>query len=187
MEFVRVNPEVIVAAEPLVAVSAAQVGSLRAQAAGNARRRMRLCAHRNAADKVNEMIIALSRGTYVRPHRHRAKSESFHIIAGRLDVVVFDDSGRLARVIPMGDYASQKTFYCRLSTASYHTVIIRSESAVFHETVPGPFDRSDTEWAPWAPAEDDASGSRRYFADLAASARLRTRPARARRPRPSPR
>lgn len=36
------------------------------------------------------MLIVMAKGSYIRPHKHKNKSESFHIIEGLLDVIVFD-------------------------------------------------------------------------------------------------
>ena len=70
-----------------------------AKALGNTRERVRLCTHQSVEDAVHEMLIVHIKGTYIRPHKHPNKSESFHIIEGNLDVVVFDDAGDLLEVI----------------------------------------------------------------------------------------
>ena len=55
-------------------------------------RRARVCLHRGAQDTVQEMIIALCEDVLFRPHRHHGKTESFHIIEGALDLVIFDEA-----------------------------------------------------------------------------------------------
>ena len=102
---------------------------------------------------------------YVRPHKHIGKSESFHVIEGLLLVVVFDDEGSKIEDIPMGDMHSGELFYYRLPANLYHTVIPQQDFVVFHEVTNGPFDRSDTVFAPWAPAEDDKPDIQRGFQD----------------------
>jgi cupin fold WbuC family metalloprotein len=94
----------------------------------------------------------------VRPHKHLGKPESFHVIEGIVDVIIFDECGDIREVIQMGNYGSDRVFYYRISTPIYHTLLIRSDILVFHETTTGPFNRVDTVFAPWSPEEIDSSG-----------------------------
>jgi cupin fold WbuC family metalloprotein len=162
----RIRDEVFVADEPVVKVARDAIETLKCLAGGTARRRVRLCAHRQTADTLHEMLIVLHRGTYVRPHRHVNKSESFHIIEGTLMVVLFSDQGAIREVIPMGSYTSGRHFYYRLAKPTYHTVLLETEQAVIHETTNGPFNPHETEFAPWSPAENDAVEAARYQAEL---------------------
>jgi cupin fold WbuC family metalloprotein len=163
----RVNDEVYVADEPIVKVTRRDVEWLKGLAGGTKRRRVRLCAHKEAKNTLHEMLIVLNGTTYVRPHKHRGKSESFHVVEGVLSVVVFTEEGQVREVIRLGEYASGRQFYYRLEEPAFHTVLIESASAVIHETTNGPFDRKETEFAPWAPAEEDAEAGRRYLKQLA--------------------
>lgn len=165
------SAEVRYATDPVVLVGAEDVETLKAEAAHNARRRVRLCAHGSVEDTLHEMLIVHTNDTYVRPHRHLGKSESFHVIEGTVDVVLFDDAGTVADVIAMGDLASGRPFYYRISTPLFHTLLIRSEVLVFHEVTAGPFRRADTEYAPWAPPDGEADAVRQYLEEL--QARLR--------------
>jgi len=69
------------------------------------------------------MLIVHAKGAYVPPHKHTAKSESFHIIKGKLNVVIFNNDGSILKVIIMGDFDSDKTFFYRLPQDRFHTVI----------------------------------------------------------------
>jgi cupin fold WbuC family metalloprotein len=162
----RVNDEVYVADEPIVKVTCADVERLKRLTPGTRRRRVRLCAHRRNDDRLHEMLIVLGQGGYVRPHRHLNKSESFHVIDGALTVVVFTDAGQVREAIRLGSYGSARPFYYRLDEPAYHTVLLEAELAVVHETTNGPFDRLQTQFAPWAPAEEDAEAGRHFLADL---------------------
>jgi cupin fold WbuC family metalloprotein len=163
----RLNDEVYVADEPIVKVTRRDVEWLKGLAGATQRRRVRLCAHKDSKDALHEMLIVLDGATYVRPHRHRGKSESFHVVEGKLSVVVFDEHGTVRETIRLGEYASGRQFYYRLAEPAYHTVLIESASAVIHETTNGPFDRAETEFAPWSPSEEDAEAGRRYLRELA--------------------
>ena len=147
--------EVFLAAGGIVRVTAEDVAAVKARGTTNARRRARLCAHPGPADRLHEMLIVLDRETYIRPHRHAGKSESFHIIEGELDVVVYHDDGTVRDVIRMGTYNSGRAFFYRLMEPCYHSVLINTPYALFHETTNGPFDRAGTEFAPWSPADGE--------------------------------
>ena len=68
--------------------------------------------HKNNSAKTNEMIIALKKGSYIRPHTHpNLKSESYHIIKGSMIVFVFNKSGELKKRIKMGEAKTNLIFF----------------------------------------------------------------------------
>ncbi len=160
------NKEVLYTSEDLVKVSSADIAILKEKALANERRRIRLCSHKDVNDPVHEMLIIHTKDAYVRPHKHINKNESLHVIEGSADVVLLDDQGEVTEVIPIGEYASGREFYYRLATPLYHTMIIRSNFLVFHETTKGPFQRSDTVFAPWAPEEKNVEACHIYMQKL---------------------
>ena len=164
------NNEVLYPAEPIVHFTPADAEDLKSRAVQNARRRMRLCAHHSDDNPLQEMIVALASDAYVRPHKHLARTESYHIIEGQADLVLFDDAGKIARVIPLGDYASGKCVFCRLAEPVFHTLVLRTPTLVFHETTNGPFRREETVFAPWSPAESDPQAVAKFMQNLAACA-----------------
>lgn len=162
-----VNAEVLYSqAGTMTTASRSDIDLFKRLASHNPRKRVRLCAHGGADDRLHEMLIVHERGAYVRPHKHPGKTESVHIIEGLVDVIVFDDEGRIENVIRLGDYASGRIFYYRMEMPVFHTLIIRSEVLVFHETTNGPFDRSDTVFAPWAPEDGDVNSIDDFMAGL---------------------
>lgn len=161
--------EVLLADEKIVRVGQPEIAAVQAAVEQSTRGRSRICAHRDTSDLLHEMFIVLSRATYIRPHRHFGKSESFHIIQGELDVVIFDEQGLVADVVEMGCYGSSRDFFYRLADPLFHTVLVRSETVVFHETTNGPFRREDTQFAPWSPAETEKVDVEDYIHRLGAS------------------
>lgn len=159
----QVNDEVFYADGAIVRLGDEDVAFLKRHATETPRRCARVCAHPGADDLLHEMIIVLTHGFCVPPHRHRGKSESFHVIEGALTIVIFDDDGGIREVIPMAPPGSERTFYYRLSEKAYHTVIPETDFVVFHETTNGPFRREDMEFAAWAPGENDPDDQRRDF------------------------
>ena len=163
----ELNEEVLIADEPVIKVGPSDIQELKERASRNRRRRIRLCAHRDVDDKVHEMLIVHARDAYVRPHKHLTKSESFHIVEGSVDIVIFDDSGDIGEIVSMGDYSTGRKFYYRLSEPRFHTLVINSDYLVFHETASGPFDRSDMEFATWSPEESDQAAVAEFSGELA--------------------
>jgi len=166
MRFKPLNDEVWISDAPLTHVSGTDIATLKEHAAKNPRQRMRICTHRAPADRLHEMLIVLTRQTYIRPHQHPHKSESLHVIEGQADAVFFDDEGLVTEVIELGDYGSGQPFYYRIEAPRFHTLRIQSDFLVFHETTNGPFNRADTTFAPWAPEENDLAGQQRFMKEL---------------------
>jgi len=160
------SAEVFYPGEDPVVAGLAHVEALKRAARNSVKKRARLCTHQTAEDSLHEMLITLPRDAYVRPHKHIGKTESFTILQGEADLVLFHDDGRVRQLIPMGALESKKIFYFRTTQEIYHTVVVRSESVVFHEVTNGPFQREQTLFAPWAPDGSDAQAARGYNAQL---------------------
>lgn len=152
------NPEVLYSRAAITTADRADIESFKLTAGKNERKRIRLCTHSDAKDPLHEMLIVHEREAYVRPHRHPGKTESMHVIDGLVDVIVFDEAGQVQRIISMGGFSSGRTFYYRMAAPVFHTLMIRSDVLVFHETTNGPFDRKDTVFAPWSPEDGDPQG-----------------------------
>ena|SRR3989338_2076592 len=151
MKLKEISKEVYYQENTIVKINDQFVDYLEVLAINPTLQRIRLCTHTNDQEILQEMIIVLKKEGYIRPHKHLKKSESFHIIKGMLDVVIFKDEGEILEVIHMGDYHSGKSFYYRLSGPYFHTLILRTEYVVLHETTSGPFCKDETMYATWAP------------------------------------
>lgn len=133
----------------------------------NERKTARICIHKNIDEELHQMIIVHHRGNYVRPHKHPAKTESFHLIQGRLLLCIFDARGKILNKIVLEDKGKQATIVSRLEKNIYHTVLALSEIVVFHEITNGPFiGIGDSEFPDWAPALDDQEGIQSFLASL---------------------
>jgi len=132
------------------------IGRLKEEAQKAPFRRARLCLHHDHTDPVHEMFIVFCRDSIVPIHKHLNKSESFHVIEGELDIVIFDDDGNLIRRVEMGPPGSGKAFLYRMSVDAWHSVVPRSEFVAIHETTTGPFEKDDCAYAPWVEYDDDA-------------------------------
>jgi cupin fold WbuC family metalloprotein len=117
--------------------------------------RARINAHASMDAPVHEMVIAFRGGSYVRPHKHRAKRESFHVISGRLDALTYDDEGHIKERISLGSVDSGLPFYLRSEQNDWHSFVVVSEVAVVHETTSGPFEPGESIFPRWAPDPAD--------------------------------
>lgn len=164
-----VSDGVYTATSPFFRFGPEEVRFLEEVVASTGKGRARICAHRTPEDPLHEMLILISAGSYVRPHRHLGKSESHHVVRGEADVVFFDDEGRLTSVERVGSPGSGRAFYYRISEPVFHSLIVRGDAYVVHETTNGPFVPGDADVAPWAPDEGDADAAADYLLALEAS------------------
>jgi cupin fold WbuC family metalloprotein len=112
------------------------------------------------------MLIVMNRASYVRPHRHKGKLETLTIVEGKCDAILFDAAGKVTEVVAMSPATEGGSFFYRMPGGLFHTLLFRSEWLVFLETTIGPFDRSTTEVAEWAPPETDAVAGHAYLSGL---------------------
>lgn len=161
----RITAEVFVARNSVVSFGDEETAFVKKQALLSPRKRARICAHPTDDDLLHEMLIAISFQSYIHPHRHFGKSESFHLVEGRADVVVMDDDGEISQVVHLG---AGLNFFYRSSEPLFHTLLIHSNMLVVHEVTNGPFNNSQAEVAFFAPPESDEDAARDYMAELAA-------------------
>ena len=159
------SDEVLYPCEEIVTITSPDLSELLRMAELAPRRRIRLCAHQSIQDEIHEMIIYHPKGTYVQPHKHKAKEESFHLISGEIDCVILDDKGHVRTVLPMGSHSSGEIFYYRIPADTFHMQIFR-EDTFFHEVTKGPFDIKDTICAHWAPSEKHPKKVKEYMAGI---------------------
>jgi hypothetical protein len=93
MKIRKINDDVYYAEDAIVRWGPEEIEFVGRRASESPRGRARICAHQDAADRLHEMIIGLDRRGYVQPHKHRDRTESFHVFAGKADVVIFDEAG----------------------------------------------------------------------------------------------
>ena len=139
----------------VVVVGAEWYDILRTNALTATKKRSRLCLHRDPSERLHEMLIVFHRDAVVQPHRHTGKTESYHIVFGELDIVLFDDDGKATKIVELGELNSGKPHVYRLNIPVWHSVLVRSEYAAIHEVTNGPFLPEEAENAPWAPEDPE--------------------------------
>jgi|SRR6188508_1804865 cupin fold WbuC family metalloprotein len=169
MKLRRLSDGVFLAPGPIVQVGSEEIDFLKRQASLSPRGRARICAHSDNDDAIHEMIIAISSSSYIRPHKHVGKSESFYVVDGSVSIVMFNDEGVVTDVIELGARNSGRSFYYRLSVSRFHMPLSTADMSVIHEVTNGPFDRNQTIFAPFAPAEDQTSEAVKYMGQITAA------------------
>ncbi len=157
IRLVRTGEESFHCADGLFVVGKREMDILKAEVNNTARKRIRLCAHKNNAQPMHEMFVVYTNNTYIQPNKHVAKDETFHILEGEADFIFYSESGDVLEIVPLGDHKSGKAFYVRVPMGVYHAVVMHSDYMVIHESTPGPYERAHTVWAPWAKSQGSRS------------------------------
>lgn len=127
--------------------------------------------HEHYEEMCQRLLNAVEPGSYIRPHRHLTppKPETFVALRGRMALVIFEDNGEIARIIPFGP--ELETVGVDIPAGVWHSIICLKSGSVFFETKPGPYHPApEQDWAPWAPTEG-SEGAAGYLAHLEARVR----------------
>lgn len=116
------------------------------------RLRMNYNFHSELSDPVQRLLNALEPWTYIRPHKHTTKEESFVLLRGTILAVVFNDDGTIR------DHAilSQSTgiLGVEFEENSFHMLTSLETGSAVYEIKEGPFvPHTEGSSAPWAPKE----------------------------------
>jgi len=163
----KINEGVYTSKDSIVKIGKEEVNFVKRCALTNDRKRARICIHKTSEALLHEMIIAVLPDSYIHPHKHIGKTESFHIIYGEVDVVILDDYGDIVEVIEAGSQLKNKTIFFKIQEGVFHTLLIKSDFLVMHEVTKGPFSRKDTILAEWAPTENLEEDSKVYMKYIA--------------------
>ncbi|WP_116963749.1 WbuC family cupin fold metalloprotein [Fastidiosibacter lacustris] len=112
--------------------------------------------HSELSDPVNRLCIALTKGTYIRPHRHSEshKWELILALKGQTAVVIYDDKGVIIDKFIIAPNTDMMGF--EIPSNTWHSFYALSDESVFFEVKPGPFEPTpETDFANWAPKESE--------------------------------
>jgi cupin fold WbuC family metalloprotein len=121
-------------------------------AAASPRRRAFQNLHQSHAEPVQKVLIAMHADSYVTPHWHDDKTELFVVLAGSVDLLIFDPQGQL---LARHQLAAGSTLVgADLPADTIHTLIAAQGGVVFLEIKAGPFDATAPRLSPiWAAQE----------------------------------
>jgi len=131
---------------------------LAAKAAASPRARAHHNIHLTPADLVQRFLVVARGDSYFRPHRHASRSELALLVRGRVDVLTFDERGRVTARYAVGEGTDNIAY--ETPQATWHTVVPGPGGGAFLEIKEGPYDPATAvEFATWSPAEGDAAVS----------------------------
>ncbi|MHC1791531.1 WbuC family cupin fold metalloprotein [Solidesulfovibrio sp.] len=143
-------------------VDAALLAQKALHAAANTRRRDMHRLHAGNADNPHRMVNTLQPGSYVRPHRHLSppKSESFVLLAGSLGHVAFADDGSFGREDCVALSRESGVLAIDIRPGVWHAIFALVPDTAVFEIKSGPYlPMGDKDFAPFAPAEDEAAAA----------------------------
>lgn len=117
------------------------------------RKRAHLNIHDSLDANVQRLLIATEPDTYIRPHRHSEahKWEMFMVLAGEIDLLVFNDEGRLLSRTKM---SLTDTRVVEIPANTWHTYVVQQPGTLAMEVKEGAYTPTpESDFATWAPAE----------------------------------
>ena len=136
-----------------LAVDAAMIDHLLAEAQDAPRLRKNLNFHEHAAHPCQRLLNAIVPGSYVRPHRHllENKEEFMIVVRGCLGVVLFDANGAITGKMKLEERGPVHAV--SIPTGVFHTAVALTPTVIF-EAKGGPYaPHLPEELASFAPAE----------------------------------
>lgn len=132
---------------------------LAAKAAASPRLRAHFNIHGSAADLVQRFLVVAQDQSYFRPHLHRTNSELAVLLRGRVELVTFDEAGHVLSRQAIGEGTGH--FAYETPSGTWHTLVPTGGPVAFLEVKQGPYEPATAvDFAPWAPAEGEASVGR---------------------------
>lgn len=159
--YVAESGDVFYATDAVTTIGTDDIAFLKQAASGSKNRRARLCLHDSPESVHQQMLIAVHRDSYLRPHYHVGKTETYHVVEGSALIVFFTDDGSPETFVEIGAVSAPTNVSYRVQPLVTHTFLIRSEWVVYWEVTQGPFDTSKTKFPDWSPAADDIAGVER--------------------------
>ena len=157
----------IFAKDDIVRINSALYEELKERAELEELKRFRMCMHLNHESLVQEMVIALKKGSYVQPHCHpKDRIESYSILSGILDVIFFDDRGNVTEKLTLSS-ESEGDKIVRIGAGHWHMPIARSEWVIYHEILQGPFDKDEIiKYSAWSPGQNDKVEIEKFVGEI---------------------
>jgi len=105
---------------------------------------------------VQRFLVVAQGDSYFRPHRHTSRSELALLVRGGVDVLLFDERGRVLARHAVGENADSLAY--ETAQGVWHTLVPGSAGCAFLEIKEGPYDPATAaQFAEWAPAEGDSA------------------------------
>lgn len=128
------------------------------EAQASPRLRMNYNFHASLDAPIHRLLNALEPGTYLPPHRHADKEETYVVLRGSLLAFFYDDSGNITEKVDLNPSAG--VYGLEIPAGTWHSIISLETGTVIFEIKSGPYRPLPPEdIAPWAPAPSDVEGA----------------------------
>lgn len=128
------------------------------EAQENPRLRMNYNFHESLDAPVHRLLNALEPGTYLPPHRHVDKEETYVVLRGSLLAFSYDDSGNVTEKICLNP--SIGYYGLEIPAGTWHSILVLESGTVIFEIKRGPYQPiSPEDIASWAPDSSDLEGA----------------------------
>ena len=106
-------------------------------------------------DEVYQRFLnVLTRDTYIQPHMHTGKPETFIVLKGKVGCIIFDELGVVAEKHVLS--TEGPVYGVDILPKQYHTIICLSREAVCFEGKSGPYIADkDKNFSSWSPSEKE--------------------------------
>lgn len=131
------------------------------------RLRMNHNLHTSIDASVHRLLNALEPGTYIVPHRHLDKEETYLILRGSLLAFLFDDNGNVTDKVLLSQASGN--YGLEIPPGTWHTIIALESGTMIFEVKSGPYTPlQPEEIAGWAPTPSDTEKIAAYMKSIAA-------------------
>ena len=136
-----------------------------AQAKANERLRMNYNLHDSLDASVHRLLNALEPGTYLPPHRHQDKEETYLVLRGSLLAFFFDSNGNVTDKVCLNPKIG--IYGLEIPAGMWHSIVVQEPDTVIFEVKKGPYQPLPPEdLAPWAPSSTDVDGIKNFLEKL---------------------
>ncbi|WP_299088249.1 WbuC family cupin fold metalloprotein [uncultured Bacteroides sp.] len=139
-------------------ISEELLDSVSHEARESSRLRMNYNFHESLDAPIQRLLNALEPGTYLPPHRHTDKEETYVVLRGSLLTFFYDDLGNVIEKVNLNPSAG--VYGVEIPSGTWHSIIALEPGTVIFEIKSGPYKPLPPEdIAPWAPAPSDLEGA----------------------------
>lgn len=132
------------------------------QAKENPRLRMNYNFHAEMDAPIHRLLNALEPGTYLPPHRHRDKEETYLVLRGSLLAFFYDEAGDVTAKVLLNP--SEGKYGLEIPPCTWHSIVALESGTVIFEIKKGPYSPlSPEDLASWAPAASDEEGAKAFM------------------------
>lgn len=133
------------------------LNTVTAQAKDNPRLRMNHNFHATMDAPIHRLLNALEPGTYLPPHRHTDKDETYLVLRGSLLAFFYDEVGNVIEKVCLNP--AEGKYGLEIPPCTWHSIIALESGTVIFEIKKGPYQPLPLDdIASWAPISSDEEG-----------------------------